>query len=422
MRVAFETLGCRLNQAETASLAGGFESLGFEIDNDPTTADVLVVHSCAVTRTAEQEGLRLLRRARRDGTHRLVVFTGCAAAVASPETLQAEGADLVVPQDRKQDLPRIVADALGLSPLSIHGALPRFGTTRALVKIQDGCDFRCAYCIVPDTRGAPRSRPFAEILREASGLAGTGFREIVLTGVNVACYADDGRTLADLLRALADVAAIRRIRLGSIEPATTERAVVDLCATEPKLCRTLHFPLQSGDARILKAMRRRYTPEEYADAVRYALSRVPRLGLGTDIITGFPGEDEAAFEATRELVERLPFSNLHVFPYSERPGTPAADLPDPVPVELRRARARALLDLAALKRRAYAASWVGQMVEVLVERRAPDGTAKGWTGEYVETRIAGAPADAAGQLVRVVADAVAGDCLLAHWRGGVPTS
>jgi threonylcarbamoyladenosine tRNA methylthiotransferase MtaB len=411
-RVAFRTLGCRLNQAETAMLAGQFEALGFEVTRDAADADVVVLHSCAVTRSAEHEGLRLVRQARRRGQRQLLVFTGCGVAVASPDVLRDAGVDLVVPQRDKADLPARVAAALGDPAAPPVRALPRFTTTRALVKVQDGCDFRCTYCIVPDARGGPRSRPFDEVLAEAHALAATGYREIILTGVNVACYRDGGRTLTDLVRGIARDPAILRIRLSSIEPATTEHAIVDLAVAESKLCHTLHYPLQSGDAGILRAMRRRYTPEQYADAVQYALDRVPNLGLGADVITGFPGEDDRAFAATRAMLERFPFSNVHVFPYSERPGTPAAALPNSVPVAVRRARARDLIALASAKRSAFAAALIGREVSVLAEHRAADGVARGWTGEYLEARIANAPVDVVGRLIRVVPTAVADDRLL----------
>ncbi len=282
--------------------------------------------------------------------------------------------------------------------------------------MQDGCDFRCAYCIIPDTRGAPHSRAFDAIIAEARALTGQGFREIILAGVNVATYNDQERSLADLIRALAAIPALQRIRLGSIEPATTEREIVDLCVAESRLCHTLHYPLQSGDAGILRAMRRRYTPEMFAATLDYALARVPRIGLGTDVITGFPGEDDAAFAATRALIERYPISNLHVFPYSERPGTPATELPGSVPVHVRRERERALMALGQTKRAAFAATWRDQTVSMIVERVSPDGMARGWTGEYLELHLADAPAEAIGHLVSVRVSHVSDAQLAANWQ------
>lgn len=400
-RVAFHTLGCRLNQAETAAMAGRFHALGFDHAPDDGKADVVVLHSCAVTGPAEQESLRLLRRLRRQSPQALIVFAGCATKVIAEATLRTQGADLVVGQEAKASLPRLAAAALGLSPAGeAPSALPRFATARAWIKVQDGCDFRCAYCIVPDTRGAPRSRPQAEVIHEAAALARQGFRELVLTGVNLGCYADGPRKLPDLVRALARLPVPFRIRLSSIEPGTVEREIAEFAAGEPRLCRMLHLPLQSGDPGILRAMRRRYTAAQYETAVEAALQRLPFLGLGADVIVGFPGEDEAAFETTRRLLERLPFSNLHVFPYSERPGTPAAALHGKVPGPLRRERVRMLRALAVRKRRAFAARFVGRTVEVLVERVDAAGTGTGWTGEYLEARVPGLTPAAVGTLQR----------------------
>lgn len=409
--VAFKTLGCRLNQAESAALAGQLEALGYEATTDTESADILVVHSCAITRAAEQDSLRVLRHAKRRPHPPFVVFAGCATTVAQADRLRAEGADLIVAQAEKDTLPARLAAALGDPATPPSTALPRFGTTRALVKVQDGCDFRCAYCIVPDARGRPRSRPASEVLAEVAGLAETGFREFVLTGVNVGCYHDGSMGLPGLIQALASLPGVLRLRLSSIEPGTAERDIADLAVAESKLCRTLHLPLQSGDARILRSMRRRYTPAQYEDSVRHALARLPLLGLGADVITGFPGEDDAAFEATRQLVARLPFSNLHVFPYSERPGTPAAELPGTVPVAVRRARARELLALGQAQREAFAQRFVGRAVDVLVERVDADGVGRGWTGEYLEARIPGLAPQAVGTVVRFTPTTATGQWL-----------
>ncbi len=400
-RVAFHTLGCRLNQAETAAMAGRFHDLGIERCGRGEPADVVVLHSCVVTGAAEQESLRLLRRLRRSCPRALLVVAGCATRSVAAERLRDAGADLVVPQEQKAALPDLAAAALGLPAVpAAPPSLPLFATARAWIKVQDGCDFRCAYCIVPDTRGAPRSRSFAAVLDEAAALAARGFRELVLTGVNLGCYADGPHTLPDLVRALARLPAPFRIRLGSIEPGTVEGAFAELAAGEPRLCRMLHLPLQSADPGILRAMRRRYTAAQYEAAAEAALRHLPRLGLGADVITGFPGEDDAAFEATRRFIERLPFSNLHVFPFSERPGTPAATLPDRVPVALRRERARTLRALADRKRRAFAGQFIGREVELLVERVDAGGVGHGWTGEYLPARISRLAPDATGALCR----------------------
>lgn len=409
MKIRIKTMGCRLNHAEAAAIAGSLEYEGHELVGGDAVCDAMILHTCAVTSAAQSEAMRLVRSARRGGAG-VVVVSGCTAGIADAQAILDQGADAVVGKRpgevfcRAGDAARRIADAVSLA-VSSGGAsayLPRFSSTRASVKVQDGCNFRCAYCIVPDARGEPSSRPFADIMREIAGLAGNGFREIVLTGVNVACWSGEGMGLAGLVRAAADVEGVERIRLSSIEPGTAEREIVNLMAVAgSRLCHTLHYPLQSGDAGVLRLMRRRYTPREYMDAVEYALEKVPRLGLGADVITGFPGEDDAAFAETVSMIERYPFSNLHVFPYSERPGTPAAGMDGAVPVAVRRERARELIAIGELKKAEFAKSFVGSMAEVLVESVGVDGAGRGWTGEYVEARIAGLEEMHSGRLLKV---------------------
>ena len=255
------------------------------------------------------------------------------------------------------------------------------------MKIQDGCDFRCAYCIVPTARGNPTSRPMAEVLEEIRRLADSGFGEIILTGANLGRYEDGLHRLADLIHAIESLPGVKRIRLSSIELTTAEEAVIDLMAHSDKLCRFLHLPLQSGDDRILAAMGRRYTVAAFRCAVEQAVTRIPDLGLGTDIIVGFPGENDAAFESTVHLVRDLPFSNLHVFPYSHRKGTRADTLPNRVPESVKKERVHTLITLGDSKRRLFAERFVGQQVSVLIERVTKEGIGHGWTGQYVEAEV-----------------------------------
>jgi threonylcarbamoyladenosine tRNA methylthiotransferase MtaB len=377
---------------------------------------VYVVHSCAVTHQAELDSLRLARRVRREQPGTVVVLAGCLAQYAQRRLTPGEAADLLVPQKDKFRIPALLHElAPGQFPLPPEGrtaAPPTFGTTRALVKAQDGCDFRCAYCVVPAARGPAASRPLEAVVAEARNLAAAGFREVVVTGANLGCYRDGNRGLVDLLRAVEALEGIARVRISSIELSTVEREVIDWMAVSPKLCRFLHLPLQSGDDRILAAMGRRYTRDAYRRTVEYAASRVPRLGLGADLIVGFPGEDEAAFANTVALVEALPFGNLHVFPFSPRPDTRAAALPDAVPAAAKKERVRQLLALGNAKRAAFARGFVGRDVSVLIERLDARGAGRGWTGEYVETRIRG-PALAPNALVTARVTDADGPTLLA---------
>ena len=388
MTVAFKTFGCRLNQAETAQFEADFVAAGFIRVPFGAQARVIVIHSCAVTQKAESEGLKLLRALRSRSPDACLVLTGCTVEACGEEGLRDLRLDLIIPRDRKSEIVPLVMRHLGLT-YAPAPTVPSNSTQRASLKIQDGCDFFCSYCIVPHTRGAPRSRPFDACLKEARTLIAAGFHEIVVTGCNIACYADGSRTLANLLKELLALPGLGRLRLGSIEPGTVEREVLALMAESPKLCKFLHLPVQSGDNAVLALMRRRYTVEDVSETLRDALRRMPLLGLGADLICGFPGETALAFEHTRALLRAFPFSKLHVFPYSERPGTPAAAFGGSIPVAERKRRAQVLIKQGEDSRNAFAQRFIGRAVDVLVERFDKDGSAHGWSGEYLACAVGG---------------------------------
>ncbi|MEI8244127.1 MAG: MiaB/RimO family radical SAM methylthiotransferase [bacterium] len=412
MRIAFKTFGCRLNQAETDRFIADSAAAGWQVVPFAAPADVVVIHGCAVTHTAELKCQQLARGIKRaalaaGAASPFVVLVGCVVE-ADAARQDVAGVDLLVARGDKERLVEIVCARLGEvapdrsdpSDLSDRPDLPPPPRRkRAFLKVQDGCDFCCSYCIVPHTRGAPVSRPWPRVLDEARALAQAGFAELVVTGCNVACYRDGARGLADLLAAIAALDAVQRIRLSSVEPGTSEREIIDLMSACRKLCRYLHLPLQSGDAGTLRRMGRTYTPESFAAMAQYAAQRMPDLGLGTDIIAGFPGETDAAFERTRQFVAALPFSNLHIFPYSERPGTPAETFADRVPVSVRKARARELIRLGVEMRQAFARRFVGRTVDVLIEHISKDGRGCGWSSEYLGCRVAGVGRAQIGRIV-----------------------
>jgi len=388
-RVAFRTLGCRLNQAETAQMAAAFEAAGYQVVPYGGPCEVCVIHTCSITARAEQKCLMLARAARRRTASPLVVLAGCAVDLAGEALKDRCGADLIVRRDAKFDIPALLEfsrrEAVTGEPRATP--LPRFETTRALIKVQDGCDFRCAYCVVPLARGCARSRPEADILNEVRGLTDAGYREVVLTGANLGCYENGSRRLVDLIEAIEQTTPVSRIRLSSIESTTAERAVLDYMASSSKLCRYLHIPLQSGDDAVLTAMGRRYTAKQYRDLVHYAVARVPDLGLGTDVLVGFPGEDERAFSSTIDLINDLPFSNLHIFPYSRRPGTRAAQMPGQAGDTIKKERCAQLKTLGQAKRSGYASRFAGRQVEVLIEKVTDQNVGSGWTSERIEARM-----------------------------------
>ncbi len=397
MTVAFKTFGCRLNRAETAQFEAAFVAAGFTRVPFGAPARVLVVHSCAVTQRAEDEGLKLLRGLRRRWPDACLVAVGCAVEAAGEGRLLPLGLDLIIPRAQKDRLAETVLQHLGL-PLPSPRHPPVRTTQRALLKVQDGCAFPCSYCIVPQTRGAPHSRPLASCLAEARALLAAGYRELVVTGCNTACYADGPHRLPDLLTALLGLPELGRLRLGSIEPGTVENEVFALMAEQPKLCRFLHLPIQSGDDAVLRDMRRRYTVAEVRRTLDAAYARLPDLALGADFICGFPGETPEAFARTVALAQAFPFSLLHVFPYSERPGTPAATLPGALPQAQRAERAQALIAVGKASRAAYAQRFVGRPVTLLVEHFDPEGRARGWSGERLGCAVADVPRTCRGTL------------------------
>jgi len=374
----------------TAHFSGaGYEAVPFGVP-----ADVTVIHGCAITSKAEHSSLYAARQAKRIRPDTLVILAGCPAETLGKALNGNPNIDLTIGQGGKYAIPEML-NQLDPKRYPIPQAphptptVPQFDTKRALIKIQDGCDFHCAYCIVPTTRGNPISRPIPVIRDEVLRVTDSGFSEIVLTGANLGRYEDGSRRLADLILNLESIPAVKRIRLSSIEITTTENAIIDHMAASTKLCHFLHIPLQSGDDRILAAMGRRYDSITYRRTIETSLSRIPDLGLGTDIIVGFPGEDSAAFGNTVTLVRELPFSNLHIFPYSQRSGTRADTMDNQIATSEKKERLRILTALGETKRQIFAERFVGQLVSILIERIDADGTGHGWTSQYLEARVSG---------------------------------
>ena len=393
LTVSFKTIGCRLNQAETATMMAQFDAAGYRTVPFGTPCQVTVIHGCAITGKAEHSSLYAARQAKRTCADTLVVLAGCPAETLGETLRDDTTVDLTIGQGGKFAIPELLHrlhperfPSPGTTP-DRAATIPRFDTQRALVKVQDGCDFGCAYCIVPTARGTPQSRPVSEILEETRRLAEAGFREIVLTGANLGRYEHGAKRLTDLIREIETIPGIARIRLSSIELTTTEDALIPHLATSPTLCQFLHIPLQSGDDGILAAMGRRYDSATYRRTVEKAVGAMPFVGLGTDIIVGFPGEDDRAFGNTLQLVRDLPFSNLHVFPYSRRPGTRAESLPDQIPEAVKKDRLHALIAIGESKRLLFAERFIGRTVSVLIERVDATGTGHGWTGEYVAAQV-----------------------------------
>lgn len=393
MKFAIATLGCKVNQYQSqlvreALVQGGAVEQEFSLPG----ADLYLVNTCTVTHRSDAEARKLIRRGAAFGG-RLVV-TGCMAGAYPREVGAVSDALEVVPFG---NLP----DALGV-PLPGHITSFR-GHSRAFVNVQQGCSNRCTFCIVPEARGAPRSRPMGEILREIECLQEAGFREIILTGINIGLY--EGGT-ASLLQKIVEGSTMPRIRLSSIEPWTVTPQLVDLIAREGRICRHLHLPLQSGSDAVLARMNRPYRAGYFRDLVLGVREEVPGMAIGSDVMVGFPGEEEEDFSETERLVDGLDLAYLHVFPYSKRPGTPAAGFGGAVGAGVARERARRMRELSRAKRGAFISSRIGCEEEVIVTN-ARGGLFRGLTSNYI--KVEGVGKARVNDLVRIVLTEACGD-------------
>ncbi|WP_242338064.1 MiaB/RimO family radical SAM methylthiotransferase [Anaeromyxobacter sp. SG66] len=423
-RVAIIALGCRVSRADADALASALGD-GLSVARAGERADVVVVNTCTITADADAAARQAIRRAARDHPGAAIVAAGCYAQVR-PEVLAAlPGVAAVIGARSQAEVAGTVARLVARGPGAVAPGAPgervgeaaaalaaewgnaplvRARHTRPFVKIQDGCDARCSYCVVPLARGGSRSLPLDEALRRLA-LVGARNPELVLTGVHLGAYGRDlspRSSLAELVRAAVHGGLAARLRLSSIEPLEVPQELLADPEVTPSLCAHLHLPLQSGSDRVLAAMRRPYRADGYRRAVLEAAARLPGACLGADVLTGFPGETDADHRATVALVEALPLAYLHVFPFSPRPGTDAAALPGAAPAAVARARARELIALSDRRWRAFLGGLRGRELEVVVER-VEDGVARGTSREYATVRWAADPAagDARGALVRV---------------------
>ena len=409
-RVAFRTFGCKLNQAETAMLAVQFQQRGWSVVRPEADADVVVVNTCAVTARSEAKIRQALRRLAREHPGARVALVGCLTQLR-PETLKDfPNVRWILGSDTKFELPDLVESSeaaveVDTGRRQFHAPVvgnfsPR---TRAFLKIQDGCRFRCSYCTVPLARGGSRSAPPELVLRQFERLVEAGYREVVLTGVDIGSYGLDlepRRSLAWLLRQLGHSASGVRLRLSSVEPTELTDELIEVVAGNPWICRHWHVPLQSGSDRVLRRMRRPYTRARFVERVMRALEPFERVGLGSDVIVGFPGETEQDVEETLAVVRELPFTYVHVFPYSPRPGTAAYSLDDDVPKSVKAERSKRVREVVAQKRSAFLLSLVGTEVEVLVEGRRRGRLWTGLSSEYVRVYLHSGQ-DLTNRLVRV---------------------
>lgn len=427
-RASLHSLGCRVNQYEVREAAVELSRRGFDLVPFGSPADVCIVNTCAVTHEAEVKSRAALRRAARCGDDPLVVATGCYSELAPEGVRAVPGVVEILPNAEKHRAAEVAEDLVrrsGRLLFPLAGPAPAgpeeselipllrrtggaAGRTRAVIKIQDGCNHFCSFCIIPFTRGRLRSRPAAEVVAEAQSLADLGFREIVLTGICIGDYGDErgsapvqGDPLARLLERLAQIPGIRRIRLSSLDPADVTDDLLATLARLPACCPHLHLSLQSGSSDVLRRMRRRYDADGFMRLVERIRAHLPGCGLTADVIAGFPGETEQEFDETRAVCRAADFLHIHCFPYSERPGTLAARLPDDVPPRVKKERVAALAHQAGEQLAGIARRAVGREVEVLLED--PDdaeGELSGLTGGFLRV-IVPAPSDCRGRFALV---------------------
>ena len=402
-RVSFHTLGCKLNFSESSTLAREFERGGYRRVEASEPTDVAVINSCSVTEHADKKCRNIIRKIHRRNPNAIIAVTGCYAQLKPEAIAEIEGVDIVLSNNDKGDLFRRVDELKERGKAEVYSCsvenLTRFfaayssgDRTRSFLKVQDGCDYKCAYCTIHYARGSSRNIPIADIIEEAKEIAAAGQKEIVITGVNTGDFGrTTGERFIDLLRELDKVEGIERYRISSIEPNLITDEIIEFCAASKKFVPHFHIPLQSGSTRILGLMRRRYTAERYRERIAKIRELMPDSFLGVDVIVGFPGEGEQEFMETYHLLEEVGASFLHIFPFSERPGTPAVSMPNKVQSRISTERVERLEELSVKLNRRFAERFLGQTREVLFESTNHNGIMYGYTDNYL--RVA-APYDA----------------------------
>ncbi len=412
-----ENFGCRATQADGAAIERQLLDRGFQRAGAANQAEVVVLNTCTVTAAADQDARAAIRRIQRENPAAQILVTGCYAQRAPQEISALPGVSLVIGNSHKHELAKyVVPRDPGFIQLAEIGGTPEsnviigdifahtelmaapvfdadsFEKTRPNLKVQDGCNNRCSFCIIPYVRGRSRSLKLDQVLREVDDLVANGYREIVLSGINLGRW---GRELsprmnfAAMLRAILERTAIEKLRISSVEPMDWTNEVIELVASSPRICKHAHVPLQSGSDKILRKMHRKYRPWHYADRIERIRRAMPDAAIGADVMVGFPGESDDDFEQTRALIERLPFTYLHVFTYSSRPGTPSAEMPEQVPVQVARERNRVLRELAAQKKRAFMESFVGREVEAITLTHFDGEFTEALTDNYLKLQVPG---------------------------------
>nr|WP_302597776.1 tRNA (N(6)-L-threonylcarbamoyladenosine(37)-C(2))-methylthiotransferase MtaB [uncultured Cellulosilyticum sp.] len=429
-KVAFYTLGCKVNQYDTEAVLENFKSAGYEVVDFSEYADVYVVNTCTVTHLSDRKCRQILRKTKKINPESILVAMGCYAQIAADQIKeQVEEIDIIVGTNKRSQIVELVDQFMSerLETLNVVDdimAVEKFEElkisdmgerTRVYIKVQEGCNNYCSYCIIPYVRGKIRSRKEEQVIDEVKRLASLGYKEIVLTGIHVLAYGKDlGNTnLMQLLERVHEVEGIERIRMSSIEPVVVTDKFIETLKRLPKVCHHFHLSLQSGSQTVLKRMNRKYTKEEYLESVHKLQSLWSDVALTTDIIVGFPGETDEEFEETLAFVKEVGFAQIHIFPFSPREGTPAAKMRNQVEPAVKEHRAKTLGNLEKELRHIYMAKHIGQSIEVLFEQAHDDGTIIGHTSNYLRVKAKGSEI-LENTLQHVTIDAVEGDLLIGH--------
>ena len=409
-KIAFYTLGCKVNQSDTASMEGIFRRAGYEVVDFGSPADVYLINTCVVTNTGQRKSRQIINRAVRHNPLSLIVVTGCYPQTAPEEVRAIAGVDVIIGNQERARIVELVEQALenkqteildNVQKMTVDTKFEELGVgtetdkTRAFLKIQEGCNQYCTYCIIPYARGPLRSRSLESIRSEVAKLVEAGYKEVVLIGIHLGCYgkelAKEGKhiTLYDAVQAVLSVEGMCRVRLGSLESVEVEPRLLELMANEPRLCKHLHLPLQSGCDKILQAMHRPYDTARFTQLLQQIRAQVPDVAITTDIIVGFPGETEEDFATTLAFAEKCGFAKMHIFPYSKRKGTPAEKMPNQVDEAVKGERAARLAAVDEKLHQAMLKQMVGKTEEVLFEQPVDAVYMEGLCGPYLRVVVPG---------------------------------
>jgi len=396
-KVAFYTLGCKLNFAETSTISRQLTNYGYEKTDFDNKADLYIINTCSVTENANKECRRVIRKAKKNAPNSKVIITGCYAQLKPDIVAQIDGVDMVFGANDKFNIPKLIANnqnndkifGCRIDNLEYHSSYSLNDRTRSFLKVQDGCDYPCTYCTIPLARGKSRSDSIQNVLKNAMDIARMGIKEIVLTGVNIGTFIDpnNGKVFLDLIKELEDIEGIERYRISSIEPNLITRDIISFVKQSKKFMPHFHIPMQSGSDIILGRMKRRYNKRVYKEKINLLVDSIPDICLGADVIVGFPGESELEFASTTNFIKSLPISYLHVFSYSERENTEAINFNEVVNINDRKLRSKRLRILSNKLKRDFYRSHLGSYRTALFEKENKYGYIYGFTDNYIRVKV-----------------------------------